>query len=339
MQQDLQLAGLSQGTQEAYLRTVRQLAAHFKTSPDQLSEAQLREYLLFLKNDKQFAASTLRLAYCGIKFFYTRTVPRDWRILKSLRIPKQKTLPDVLSIDEVQRLIEANPPTAPQVHPSAHPAAQLRHPFAGSRSQLAADPTVSGPPLVTDHVDLPAPHVAGTGTGPRRNRQAALFEASSEALKKLAADPARLGSRRCGFFGVLHTWGRALDYHPHVHYVVPGGGLSQDGSQWLASRSDFFLPVRALSVLFRAKFREALKTAGLYHQVDPQVWRQDWVVHSRPAGDGRASLKYLAPYVFRVAISDRRWPMASCLCCCVSRNKHRSVCPGSAVPAVAACCD
>lgn len=107
MLQDLQLAGLSQGTQEAYLRTVRQLAEHFKTSPDQLAEAQLRDYLLFLKNDKHFAASTLRLAYCGIKFFYTRTVPRDWQTLKSLRIPKQKTLPDVLSIDEVRRLIEA----------------------------------------------------------------------------------------------------------------------------------------------------------------------------------------------------------------------------------------
>ena len=92
---------------ESYLRTVRQLAEHFKTSPDQLSEAQLRDYLLFLKNDKQFAASTLRLAYSGIKFFYTRTVPRDWRILKSLRIPKPKTLPDVLSTAEVRRMIEA----------------------------------------------------------------------------------------------------------------------------------------------------------------------------------------------------------------------------------------
>jgi integrase/recombinase XerD len=107
MQQDLQLAGLSQGTQEAYLRAVRQLAAHFKTPPDQLSEAQLREYLLFLKNDRQFAASTLRLAYCGIKFFSTRTAPRDWQTLKSIRIPKQKTLPDVLSVEEVHRLIEA----------------------------------------------------------------------------------------------------------------------------------------------------------------------------------------------------------------------------------------
>jgi integrase/recombinase XerD len=107
MQPDLQLAGLSQGTQKAYLRAVRQLAAHFKTPPDQLSEAQLREYLLFLKNDKQFASSTLRLTYCGIKFFYTRTAVRGWQTLKSIRIPKQKPLPDVLSIEEVRRLIEA----------------------------------------------------------------------------------------------------------------------------------------------------------------------------------------------------------------------------------------
>jgi integrase/recombinase XerD len=107
MQQDLQLAGLSQGTQQAYLRTVRQLAAHFSTPPDQLSEAQLREYLLLLKNDKQLAPATLRLAYSGIKFFYTRTAPRDWQTLKGLRIPKRKTLPDVLSLQEVRRLIEA----------------------------------------------------------------------------------------------------------------------------------------------------------------------------------------------------------------------------------------
>lgn len=107
MLQDLQLAGLSQGTQEVYLRSVRQLAAHFKTPPDQLSEAQLREYLLFLKNDKQCAASTLQQAYYGIKFFYARTAPRDWQTLKSLRVRKPKNLPDVLSIEEVRRLIEA----------------------------------------------------------------------------------------------------------------------------------------------------------------------------------------------------------------------------------------
>jgi len=163
---------------------------------------------------------------------------------------------------------------------------------------------------------LPCPYFLLTFTLPQALRQfvrshqrvgyAALFAASSEALKQLAADPKHLGSRRCGFFGVLHTWGRTLDYHPHVHYVVPGGALSEDGTRWRASRIDFFLPVRALSVLFRGKFRDALKAAGLYDRVDAAVWKQDWVVHSQAVGDGRASLKYLAPYVFRVAISNRR---------------------------------
>jgi hypothetical protein len=122
----------------------------------------------------------------------------------------------------------------------------------------------------------------------------------------LASNPKYVGSSRCGFFGVLHTWGRTLEYHPHVHYVVPGGAISADGSQWLPSRPDFFVPVRALSILFRARFRAAPGRAGLLSEVDPAVWRQDWVVHSQAAGDGQASLKYLAPSVFRAAISDQR---------------------------------
>jgi hypothetical protein len=163
---------------------------------------------------------------------------------------------------------------------------------------------------------LPCPYFLLTFTVPaglrafvRRHQRvayAAMFEASSAAIKTLAADPKYLGTPRCGFFGVLHTWGRTLDYHPHVHYVIPGGGISQDGSQWLSSRADFFVPVKALSILFRAKIRDALDCAGLLAEVDTAVWRQDWVVHSQAVGDGRASLRYLAPYVFRVAISDRR---------------------------------
>jgi hypothetical protein len=163
---------------------------------------------------------------------------------------------------------------------------------------------------------LPCPYFLVTFTVPaglrkfvRRNQRiayAAMFEASSAAIKALAADPKYVGAAQCGFFGVLHTWGRSLEYHPHIHYVVPGGGVSDDGSRWLPSRADFFVPVRALSVLFRAKLRDALGRAGLLAEVDATVWRQDWVVHSQAVGDGRASLKYLAPYVFRVAITDRR---------------------------------
>jgi len=163
---------------------------------------------------------------------------------------------------------------------------------------------------------LPCPYFLLTFTFPAKLRRfvrahqrvcyAALFQASSRAIKRLAADPKYVGTKSLGFFGVLHTWGRTLEYHPHVHYVVPGGGLSDDGSRWLPSRADFFVPVRALSKIFRAKFRDCMKRAGLLSQLDPDVWRQDWVVHSQTVGDGRASLKYLAPYVFRVAISDHR---------------------------------
>jgi hypothetical protein len=105
--------------------------------------------------------------------------------------------------------------------------------------------------------------------------------------------------------GVLHTWTRALIYHPHVHYIVTGGGLSEKG-EWKRSREDFLVPVRALSVIFRAKFRDLLKKTELFDRVNDRVWKKEWVVHSEPVGSGEAAFKYLAPYVFRVAISNSR---------------------------------
>jgi integrase/recombinase XerD len=107
MHQDLQLAGLSERTQEAYLRAVRQLAEYFHTPPDRLTEPQVRDYFLHLKNDRKFATASLAIAYSGIKFFFSHTAPRDWTTLKKLRVRRDKTLPDVLSVDEVRRLIDA----------------------------------------------------------------------------------------------------------------------------------------------------------------------------------------------------------------------------------------
>jgi len=87
---------------------------------------------------------------------------------------------------------------------------------------------------------------------------------------------------------------------------VPGGELSADGQQWLASRPTFLVPVKPLPKLFRAKFRAALQKSDLFKAVSYQLWQEDWVVHSQAVGRGQAALKYLAPYIFRVAISNNR---------------------------------
>jgi len=90
MVQDLQIAGLSERTQEAYVRSVRKLAEHYGQAPDQLSEKQVREYFLFLKNDRRFASATLKMAFYGIRFFYTHTVPREWATLQKFRVAQEK---------------------------------------------------------------------------------------------------------------------------------------------------------------------------------------------------------------------------------------------------------
>jgi site-specific recombinase XerD len=105
--QDLQLAGLSEGTQDTYLSALRRLAVHYDTPPDLLSEAQVRDYLLYLKNDRNLGSSSLGIAYSAIKFFYSHTAPRAWPTLQRIRVQKEKKLPDVLSIDELRELIGA----------------------------------------------------------------------------------------------------------------------------------------------------------------------------------------------------------------------------------------
>lgn len=134
----------------------------------------------------------------------------------------------------------------------------------------------------------------------------AMFSASSEAIRELAKDPRHIGGDLPGFFGVLHTWGRTLSYHPHIHYVVTGGALSTQDRTWHPSRIDFYLPVRALSKIFRAKFRDEMKKAGLFDLIPPQVWDIEWNVNCQAVGQSYATIKYLAPYVFKVAISNSR---------------------------------
>jgi len=151
-----------------------------------------------------------------------------------------------------------------------------------------------------------------------------LFEIAAETLSTIAADPKHLGAQ-IGITLVLHTWGSALTHHPHVHGIVPGGGLSPDGKRWVSCRPGFFLSVRVLSRLFRRRFLEALEHAYRMGQLqffgdganltDPKAFakwlapmrQSDWVVYAkRPFAGPEAVLAYLSRYTHRVAIANSR---------------------------------
>ena len=151
-----------------------------------------------------------------------------------------------------------------------------------------------------------------------------LFRTVAETLTTIAADPKHLGAE-IGFFAVLHTWGQNLLHHPHLHCVVPGGGLSPDGNRWISCRSRFFLPVRVLARLFRRLFIEALEKAfaagelqffatlaplrerDAFHRHLAAVRQVEWVVYAkRPFAGPEQVLDYVARYTHRVAISNNR---------------------------------
>ena len=184
-----------------------------------------------------------------------------------------------------------------------------------------------------DLLDVPYVHVVFTlphGLLPLAYRNSArlytwLFQASAATLREVAADPRHLGAE-IGVLSILHTWGQTLVRHPHVHCVVPAGGLSPDHQRWIHPKyAGFFLPVKVLSRVFRGKFVEALRRAydrdeldlagGTEHLRDPAQWRAfvdalfetDWVVYAKPAfGGASAVLRYLGRYTHRVAISNHR---------------------------------
>ena len=170
---------------------------------------------------------------------------------------------------------------------------------------------------------LPAP-IASLAYANKAELYGLLFDVAAEVLQTIAADPKHLGAR-VGATLVLHTWGSALTHHPHVHGIVPGGGLSPDGQRWVACRPGFFLPVRVLSRLFRRRFLEELaqlhaaarlrffgEHAGLAERGAFHAWlapmRQcEWVVYAkRPFAGPEAVLAYLSRYTHRVAISNSR---------------------------------
>lgn len=182
-------------------------------------------------------------------------------------------------------------------------------------------------PVPYFHVVFTLPHqLEGIALQNKRVVYDILFAAAAQTLQQIAGDPKHLGAQ-IGFLAILHTWGQNLLHHPHVHCVVPAGGLSTDRSRWIPCRvrGRFFLPVRVLSAVFRGKFLEFLRTAfdggrlglhgSLSHLADPQAFdallrstrTKDWVVYAkRPFGGPEQVLKYLARYTHRVAIANSR---------------------------------
>ena len=162
---------------------------------------------------------------------------------------------------------------------------------------------------------LPVPYFLVTFTLPAGLRPVArrqqrliytlLFRASAAALQQLAQDPRFLGGQM-GMIGVLQTWTRDLEYHPHVHYLVPAVGLAPDQQTWIVGQRSFLVHSKPLAQLFRGKFQAALRQMPCYSAVSATTWTQSWVVDCRPVGSGHAALKYLAPYIFRVALSNNR---------------------------------
>ena len=165
---------------------------------------------------------------------------------------------------------------------------------------------------------LPCPYFHLTTTVPQglrdlfRSHQKVFYDLlislTAQCIMDVAANPKHLGAMP-GILAVLHTWTGTLDYHPHVHCLVTGGGVSLDGRDWIATRPGFFLPVRVLSRHLRSLFQQTLrkKHPDLFALVPPLVWEQEWVVNCLPWGrHEQGVLDYLARYVFRIAITERR---------------------------------
>ena len=133
-----------------------------------------------------------------------------------------------------------------------------------------------------------------------------LLREAAASVQTLAADSTWVGGTP-GILAVLHTWTRTMEYHPHAHLVVTAGGLAREGRAWMKpTHPRFLMPGWALSPIFRAKMRDALARAGLAQDIDPLVWTKAWVVHVQQIGRGAQAVRYLARYVYHVAITNHR---------------------------------
>jgi len=195
----------------------------------------------------------------------------------------------------------------------------------GARNRWLAERSKELLPVRYVHVVFTLPHqLASLAYQNKRLVYRLLFRASAATLLEVAADPRHLGAE-IGFLSVLHPWGQNLQHHPHIHRVIPAGGLSADHTRWIQPRYAFFLPIKVLSRVFRGKFvadlqrafrqaklgfygdQKALQDPKLFRALLRSLFRQDWIVYAKPPfGGPQYVLHYLARYTHRVAISNHR---------------------------------
>ncbi len=140
----------------------------------------------------------------------------------------------------------------------------------------------------------------------QRFAYSALFEVTSKTITSLASEPTYFSGDTPGFFGVLHTWGRQMQYHPHIHFIAPGGAFASSDHSWHSSPEAFYLPVRIMSAKIKSRFFKLMQKADLLHLVPTDAWKKNWNVNSQAVGSGARSIRYLSSYVFRTAISSHR---------------------------------
>jgi hypothetical protein len=355
MTEDLILHNLSPKTIRLYINWVADFAKHFHASPEHLGPEHIRSYLLHLLQERRVSWNVYRQARLALRFLYRVTLGREW-VVEKVACPKApKKLPVVLSRDEMARFLDALGNLKRRALLMTAYAGGLRlsevahlrvedidsprmviHVRQG-KGQKDRDVMLS-PRLLTVlreywkacrprtfHVVFTLPNTLGpVARANPRVMYDLLMRAAAKTLLEVAANPKHLGAE-VGVLAVLHTWGQNLTLHPHVHYVVTGGGLAPDASRWVAGRNDFFLPVRVLSRVFRGKFLCGLRAAfrrgrlrfpgplaavvrpGRFHRLLDQTVRSEWVVYAKPPTKGPATvLKYLARYTHRAAISNRR---------------------------------
>jgi site-specific recombinase XerC len=328
MTEDMRARHLSVATQKGHIRSCRRFAAFLRRSPDTAVAEDVRRFQLQL-SDSGISIGNRNRTMTGLKFLFRVTLRRLDLTNEIYHVREPQKIPLVISPEEAKRLLAMAKSLKVRLLLSLAYGCGLR---AGEVVRLRAGDIDSALGIIRvvqakgrkdRHVTLPAV-IADIAYYNKAFVYDILFKVSAETMRTIAADPKHLGAR-IGVTAVLHTWGSAMTHHPHIHMIVPGGGIAIDGERWVSCRPGFFLPVRVLSRLFRRLFLEKLGAAhkagrlqffGEHRRLaDGEAFARyvsplrkiEWVVYAKqPFAGPDAVLTYLSRYTHRVAIANSR---------------------------------